>query len=50
MVRRALRASARDRQLEILAAAQECFAEAGYHETRVDEIAQRAGLPVDSRI
>lgn len=44
MVRRALRASARERRLEILAAAQECFGEAGYHETRVDEIARRAGL------
>ena len=44
MVRRALRASAGERRLEILAAAQECFGEAGYHETRVDEIARRAGL------
>ena len=46
MVRRASRASAGERRLEILAAAQECFAEAGYHETRVDEIARRArGTP-----
>ena len=30
--------------MEILGAARRCFSEAGYHETRVDEIARRAGL------
>jgi AcrR family transcriptional regulator len=44
MVRKISRASPHVRRVEILGAARGCFSEAGYHRTRVDEIAERAGL------
>jgi AcrR family transcriptional regulator len=44
MARNTARASPELRREEILAAALSCFAERGYHETTVDDIASRAGL------
>jgi AcrR family transcriptional regulator len=44
MARSSARASPEIRREEILAAALACFAEGGYYETTVDDIAARAGL------
>ena len=44
MARRAGRARPGERQAAILKAAEACFASAGYHETTIDDIAERAGL------
>ena len=41
---RASREAPERRRAEIMAAARACFGERGYHETRIDEIAQRAGV------
>ncbi len=44
MLRRNTRRSPEASRDEILAAARECFIAAGYHKTKVDDIAERAGL------
>ena len=44
MARRMARVSPEARQSEILDAARRCFTQRGYHETTVDDIAERAGI------